>query len=278
VVVLELLPLDVQSEVRDLAHHSHTDICDALGRTALHWAAIRGNPNSVQILLLVGANQHIIDVEGRIAFHFAVISGHVECANVLLQFGAKIRLRDERSESDVLVSAWAYENASMVKLLVAAGADVMTRNSNNVTPLQSSSGLNYPGNVATILNLGTEPNASDKNGDTPLFEAIYYDCTEVIEILIKQDINYTHYNKAGWTILHVLALYGTVDTMNRVTPYVKGVDALWQDSRGRTAADALEDRLEANEKFCTDFRAYLVSFDDTRDDDSIESFASAVEM
>ena len=45
--------------------------------------------------------------------------------------------------------------------------------------------------------------------------------------------------EAGWTILHVLALCGTINIMNRVMPHLKGVDLLWRDSKGRTAADAL---------------------------------------
>lgn len=280
-VVLGILPLDLSTELRRLAHRSHIDTTDFQGRTALHWAASRGDFDAVQTLLLAGANQHLIDVAGRTALHFAVISGSAKCVDLLLFAGANVFVIDKIGDNPIMISAWANDCPEVINLLVSAGAQVTSRTITGVTPLQSAACVNHVQNASTFLSLGADPNASDNNGDSPLFETIYYGCMEVMDILLKQDIDHSHRNRNGWTVLHVLALYGTVDIMNQVVPYISGVDVAWRDGKGRRAIEALEDRIEADEEFRAVFQAWWASIaEDLRDEDenSEASYASALEM
>lgn len=52
------------------------DSTDAHGCTALHFAADRGHPDIVQLLLSRGACVNHADSEGQTALHYAALCGH----------------------------------------------------------------------------------------------------------------------------------------------------------------------------------------------------------
>lgn len=61
---------------------------DIDGKTALHVAAITGNPDSVQMLLDFGANPRIRDMVHRTPTHWAAETGHHEVVTLLLEAGS----------------------------------------------------------------------------------------------------------------------------------------------------------------------------------------------
>jgi ankyrin repeat protein len=276
-VVLEILPLDLSIVLKKVAHRSHINATDNLLRTPLSWAAIRGNFDAVQTLLLAGADPHTTDIEGYSALHLAVISGNLRCLDLLLIDGAQVHAKAKGGDNCVSIASWATDSPEMIEMLVIAGADFMNRNKGGVTPLQSSACLNFPGNAKALLNLGADVNAFDNNGDTPFFETMYYGCMEVMDILLKQNVDHSHRNKAGLSALHVLALYGNVDIFNRVSSSLTIIDTRLRDSKGRTAIEALEDRPLLEEEFHLAFQNYWRELELTADEQSEDSFASALE-
>lgn len=190
----ELLPLDMIIEMAglsplhkvvlgirclDLGELLRLDVCpvdklDYSGRTALHWAAAKGDAAAVTELLAAGAQ--------------------LEC---------KTRLR---SESPLMIACRTGAGPEAVRVLLAAGADVNTNDSYGQTPLCLTAGA--PGGrnrieiAAALLAAGAK--VSGEQGyarATPLDFACVGSHVEMVEFLIGAGADIGHHDRDGSTPL-----------------------------------------------------------------------------
>ena len=63
------------------------DVTDHDGRTALHWAAYKGFPDPVKLLVCMDADVYRADKEGCTALHWAAIKGKSEAAHLIVRAG-----------------------------------------------------------------------------------------------------------------------------------------------------------------------------------------------
>lgn len=96
------------------------------GHTALMRAALDGNTDRVQELILQGADINQRDDEGRTALMFAVINGHYETMKVLLEHGADFNARSNKGGTALMGAALA-DDLRMVQALLDKGADLHAR-------------------------------------------------------------------------------------------------------------------------------------------------------
>jgi ankyrin repeat protein len=112
------------------------------GRTALHWAARKGHPGVIPVLLSAGAevnskNKSAPTTEktvvkfkcyslmffsvGETALHFAAYFGHLDSCRLLVEARADLSLRDRNGNTAL---KWAIEgnNADVVAFLRSVGA------------------------------------------------------------------------------------------------------------------------------------------------------------
>lgn len=64
------------------------DVPDTQGHTSLMWAAYKGFPACVDILLKWGADVHRRDNQGFTALHWALVKGSYACVQKLVEYGA----------------------------------------------------------------------------------------------------------------------------------------------------------------------------------------------
>ncbi|KAG8247521.1 E3 ubiquitin-protein ligase mib1 [Homalodisca vitripennis] len=125
-----------------LDHNADIMLTNNNGFNALHHAALRGNPSAMWILLLKLPRQWIVDEkkdDGYTALHLAALNNHVEVAELLVHHGkANMDLQNVNLQT-ALHLAVERQHTQIVRLLVREGAN-----------------LNIP----------------DKDGDTPLHEAL----------------------------------------------------------------------------------------------------------
>jgi hypothetical protein len=106
------------------------------------------------------------------------------------------------------VAAAAYAT-TIVRQLVAAGADVGARNRRGAEPLHLAA-MGAPGTahwnpkaqaetIACLLNAGANPNALDKSGAAPLHRAVRTRCAAAVEALLRGGANKKQKNKNGST-------------------------------------------------------------------------------
>jgi hypothetical protein len=64
------------------------DVADVQGHTSLMWAAYKGFPACVDLLLRWGADIHAVDDMGFTALHWALVKGNYPCIQKLVDYGS----------------------------------------------------------------------------------------------------------------------------------------------------------------------------------------------
>lgn len=125
-----------------LDYNADTTLANNNGFNALHHAALKGNPGAMKILLTKSNRPWIVEEkkdDGYTALHLAALNNHNEIADLLVHMGKANMDKQNVNLQTALHLAVERQHVQIVKLLVRNGAN-----------------LNIP----------------DKDGDTPLHEAL----------------------------------------------------------------------------------------------------------
>lgn len=95
---------------------------DCSGRTGLHWAAEKGNVQSVSVLLSSGANVDAVDGDDMTPLIIACIDGNYAVVVLLINYGANINYRDREGHTP-LFHAKARQRKNIQRFLLMNGAD-----------------------------------------------------------------------------------------------------------------------------------------------------------
>lgn len=165
-------------------------------RTALYWAAEKGQTEVVSFLLSRGAAIDIYESEnGYTALTTAAASGHSDIVEVLLDGGADI---EDKDYDGITSLSWAafYGHLGVVTVLLDRGADIADRDEGGETALHWAAKAGHPNIVSLLLDRGADINAMPHynrhyNG-TPLQAAIEGrespEQRQVIEILLQRRV------------------------------------------------------------------------------------------
>lgn len=119
-------------------------------------------------------------------------------------------LNDQDGELSVfypLIHATARNQVTMVKALLAAGADVGVRRRDGDTALLSACIENNPEMIQLLLEAGADINARNNDGYTPLMQSVMYGPSEtVIAMLLQAGAEVNTADHEGATALHYAAL------------------------------------------------------------------------
>jgi ankyrin repeat protein len=159
------------------------------GLSPLHLASLFGNRESIASLLERGADIDVQTGSGIAPLH---LSYDPETAAALLSHGANIEIRD-RTNATPLHWAWRRD---ILTLLLERGADINAKEQwasiiRGCTLLHKAV---YPltadiEEVRWLLEHGADPNATDINGMTPLYFAIWRDHVAIAELLLAHRAN-----------------------------------------------------------------------------------------
>ncbi len=184
---------------------------------SLHYACFNKNLTMVELLIQYGADVNATNKDGRTALSSAILADNAnkKIIELLLKNNANPNV------DDILLSACHYQKCTIVEVLIEYGADVNATNKDGRTAL--SSAINNSGasieivelllknhinpNVDDILHIacyeqnlamvelliqyGADVNATDKDGKTALFSAIFADNAnkKTVELLLKNNAN-----------------------------------------------------------------------------------------
>ena len=180
--------------------------------TPLHNASWHGQLKIVEFLIDKGAP---VDAETNLKqtpLVFAIFRGHHEIVKNLLSKGANVNHLDVKQQAPIHY-AFEYENQNVLHdvttHLVKYGANVSLKNCDLQTPLMLAARAGNPYVVNLLLKCdSTEINAFDSWQVTALQYGAMFGQYEVVEILLKFDVDLEAKDPNGGTALHYAACFG----------------------------------------------------------------------
>jgi len=129
-------------------------------------------------------------------------------------------------------------NIETVKLDLADGTDVNAKDDNGRTPLHKAAEEGHKEIAELFIAAGAGVNAKNNLGGTPLHEAAASGHKEIAELLIAKDAD-VNVNMGGWTPLHLAADGGHTEIAELLI--VKGADVNAKDKNGEKPLDGAEE-------------------------------------
>jgi ankyrin repeat protein len=228
---------------------------DATGRTALHWAAQRGDEDAVRVLLSYKADPSAKDLSGYTPLQFAA-----ECHNsssimqILLAAGSDPNARCHYGCTPLVYAVGRVATDDVVALLQAGSkADASNDDGENAFHMAARGLTGYTSNTEedllrifqSLIEYGGDPNKTDRKGRRPLDFAIMENNILVFRALCRLGVEVDHQNKDGWTILHYAATRARSEIWAALLEMeISTIDPHQASSRGWTPTDLFQERLD----------------------------------
>jgi ankyrin repeat protein len=158
-----------------------------LGESAVADAAMRGDLERVRALLRDGADVNAAQGDGMTALHWSALNGHLEAMNVLLYAGATTEPLTRVGRYTPLHLASSRGHAASVARLLQAGARPDAVTETGVQPLHLAAQAGNADAVEALIARGAGVNARDAtHGRTPLVFATALNRLEAMKVLISK--------------------------------------------------------------------------------------------
>jgi ankyrin repeat protein len=161
-------------------------------------AAARGDREAVRTLLKKAADVNAAQGDGMTALHWAAMNGDTELAQMLLVAGANVRSTTRLGTYTPLYLASQQGHAAVIQALIKAGADVKAGTPNGTTPLMVAAASGEVEAVKVLVEAGAEVNGKDGvRQQTPLMYAAASNRAAVIEYLASKGAELTATSKVS---------------------------------------------------------------------------------
>ena len=235
---------------------------DKQKRTALCWAAARGDERSTVILLAHGANPNATDKNGGTPLYLAAGEGRTGCIRLLLEAGAytEPKLPPGIGRSTPLIcAAMNAPDLLATKTLLDFKANINACNPEGMTALHQVARCNTANHALLLLEHNADLNLRSKDGKTPLTVAITYNNHDVLQLLLERWFQFSECPRLHIPhFLDIVAEYADLKTISIIASadHLK----LNQDNRyrlGKIAAEKLRQRSDGSEKLALAFEELL---------------------
>lgn len=278
-IILGLIYTDLEAEL--LAKPCSANALDSTGRTALSWASQRGDTASVKLLLDHGADPNITSSKGQTPLHYAAEAQTPWNISLLLDYGASVKLTDVENHNALHYAVRQSDDLAYIKPLIEAGTDVNGLTTYDFSVLNFAIQHNRINATKYLLDSGADVNLIGQIGGnntprTPVFDAVEYNCHEILQLLWSGGADFSIEGKSGPTIMHIAASFADVETLEMLTRFklrLANVGAV--NAEGLTVVDLFEKRISEGvprrfEQVFLELLRSIVSIDETnniKDDD-----------
>ena len=150
-------------------------------------AAMRRDVEAVRTLLRGGADVNAPQGDGMTALHWAALNADLDTMNVLLNAGAATEATTRVGAYTPLHLATTRGHAEAVARLLEGGSKVAAATTTGVQPLHLAAQSGNTAAIAALLDKGADVNAKDRtHGRTPLVFAAAGDRLEAVSLLLKR--------------------------------------------------------------------------------------------
>jgi uncharacterized protein len=170
--LLEAIKKRDRAAVRSvMAQHADVNAASADGTTALAWAAIRDDLETVDLLIRAGANVNAATDYGVTPLSLACTNGNVPLVEKLLSAGANPNAAEWTGETPLMICARTGA-VQAVKSLISRGANPNVReNLQGQTALMRATAMKQPDVVRALIQAGADVHARSNGGFTALLFA-----------------------------------------------------------------------------------------------------------
>jgi ankyrin repeat protein len=244
-IINRILHCDLEKELcrsRDLINQ-----VDADGRTALSYAAARGDHVAVDTLLRYGADPNIADRIGQGPLRQSMKAFDNTCTSLLLQAGANVNYRDNWEQTALISSVFHPQPLPFTTALLLAGTDVNAVDFQGSSALMEAVKFNAPEAVQLLLDHQANVNVIDHFGMNPFMQGVRHNSHAALKVLLHSDIHVVHSvcDSSQKTVLHWAAEVGDIKTLQILTRSpLKDLSVHDKTATGLTAIDVAEKRLE----------------------------------
>jgi ankyrin repeat protein len=173
--------------VQLLLHHgADTSVTDGKGQDALFVAASAGHVRMLELLVQRGLSTTTVDCRGCTLLMIAAERGHEPAAEWLLQQGAAVNAVNVDGATALhYASMHSSDDAAMIELLLANGADVHKRANSGRTALDVAAFRGHIDCARVLIAAGADVNCAHSNGVTSLHLAVTSHHTAVAQLLLQ---------------------------------------------------------------------------------------------
>ena len=137
-------------------------------------AASRGDREAVKALLKEAADVNAAQGDGMTALHWAAMNGDLELAEMLIVAGANTRATTRLGSYTPLYLASQHGHGGVISALVKAGSDVKSGTPNGTTPLMVAAAAGKVEAVQALIDAGADKSAKDAHSESPLTWASWH--------------------------------------------------------------------------------------------------------
>ena len=230
------------------------------GWSPLMFAAMKGKTASVQLLLKRGgAAINAADFNNRTALYHAIVHSHPDVVAALLDANADVTIAGYDAEFEDIsysplcrASFGKNRSETIVRRLIAAGADPKDRNSGGMSALMEASRWKHLDIVQYLVEAGANVHyAAPTDGQTALSEACIKGYHDIAAYLLDNGANPNVRNRDRLMALHRAAInnHPRVAHLLAKTP---GADLNGKDRKGKTPLFEAADRGHLDPKTSND--------------------------
>ncbi|XP_055383755.1 E3 ubiquitin-protein ligase mind-bomb [Condylostylus longicornis] len=205
-------------------------------QTALHIAVNKGHLNVVKTLLSLGCHTSLQDSEGDTPLHDAISKEHDEMLSLLLDFGADITLTNNNG-FNALHHAALKGNPSAMKILLTKTNRpwiVEEKKDDGYTALHLAALNNHVAIAELLVHMGkANMDRQNVNLQTALHLAVERQHVQIVKLLVQEGANLNIPDKDGDTPLHEALRHHTLSQLKQLQD-VEGFGKLLMGLRNAT--------------------------------------------
>jgi len=215
------------------------------GDTSLMVACRGGHSDVARVLIEGGSNINAKNNNGDTPLMLACWKGHIEIATILIERGSDIDAKNDYGGTSLML-ACQNEDAEVARMLIKEGASgkTPTNLSNIDTPLHHLCQWedSWEPEAKILIEGGSDINAKNKHGDTPLMVACRWKGNaDIARILIEGGSDINAKNKHGDTPLMIACRNGQINVAEVILIEI-------EKKRPDKFIQSLEDAVEELEK------------------------------
>ena len=261
-IVLGILNLSLEAEVRKPHYREQINVCDSYGRSPFSWAIDKGDDEAARILLQNGADINLADNRNKPPLQSALSREPINqrCVELLLRGDADLHRKSSFGWQAIHFASRNPTGLKAVEALLAAGVSVDSELDLGSTALSTATVRDNHEIADFLLQKGANLNHADCEGVTPIVDALGNKAYKCLELFLARGAHYRMANKVGRTLFHHIAQFGDVRIVGILKLHgMMGVDLLAKDAKGLTARCLLDRRVGVPEGFAEVFEQLLLS-------------------